>query len=149
MMALAAIIQGVILIVIANLYSCSEFQALENLLLGVGGLTILSALFSLRFRITVGNWASAAFNVLQIAILVGIVWIATLTWPHTDRLWDGGANCDGFIYSFSFIFTVVAAFEFCCLAALRLCGILAGEINDFAETRQRTIQATADENILL
>lgn len=115
---------------LALLLDCDAVGSLKTLLLTIGGLLIASS-FTV-FYLGVGyidsmsdssTSAGVGFNVLHLAIGGAFIWLTILVWGERDRLWDGGENCDGFLFSFVFIYTLVmmieAVFLFCYLLTLR------------------------------
>ena len=108
------ILQGIACIILAALAECDAIANLAPVLLALGCCLVLSGTCHVELASN-ANGILYFVNLVYTAIVVTIVWLAVLTWGESDRLWDGGKDCDGWLFSFVFIYTVVAIAEIGCV----------------------------------
>ena len=112
------ILQGIGCIAIATLTECGAIDHLVPVLFALGCCLVLSGLCQLYFQVELASLSTAVgllVNIVYAGTLACLVWLAVLTWGESDRLWDGGDDCDGLLFSFVFIYTIVAAVEIGCM----------------------------------
>ena len=111
------LMQGAALVALALAAECAAIEHLVPVLLSLGCLLILSSACHLTFQFDVSTTNTAMgllVNLLHLGILVCLVWLCVLTWGRTERLWDGGEDCDGWVFGFVFVYTIFAAVEVLC-----------------------------------
>lgn len=112
------VLQGIACIAMALLADCDALDPLVPVLFALGCSLVLSGLCQLYFEVEVAALSTAVgllVNLVYAGVIVCVVWLAALTWPESDRLWDGGDNCDGWVFGFVFVYTIVAAVEVGCM----------------------------------
>ena len=113
------ILQGVGCITLASLADCSSIHQLVPVLFTLGCFLVTSGLFQLYFHIELASPFDSTLglfiNLVHVGTLTSLIWLAVLTWGESGRLWDGGSDCDGWIFNFVFIYTIIAAVEIGCM----------------------------------
>lgn len=146
--AIFSLIQGAIVLFIAAMYSCDDIEHADSLLSAFGILVMTSAFMQIVCEIKImTNWHAFVLivNTLLLLSLIVFTWLCILIWPeYDDRLWDGGKDCDGTFFSFTFIYTTVSALQFVLLCLCYVC-------LEMMKTRRDNIHVLTDvePNILL
>lgn len=114
--AIFTFLQGLVIIGVGAWYQCDAIEYLQKTLISLGTLILISSILHLfcEFTLYVGNYTvKCVVNTLFLGITCLFVYLCLLTWPENDRLWDGGKDCDGVMFAFVYLYTVISVVEFC------------------------------------